>query len=145
MGQNHNPPTPAAPAAPAPPKPHSLVFVLNTTRGPRTLMAIEREDPDDPKSLAIACDSKILGPGFNVIEPRWIADAKVRDMPVEFGLRVIDPTDMDPIDAIVQIEKTASRQALIEWAKFESRPAVKKKLAERMATRGPKPGSTDEN
>jgi hypothetical protein len=109
-------------------------FVLNSTMGPRTLHRYER---DTKTKLVVASETKILGPGLNVISDEWIADANVLDMPPEFGLRVVDPLEVPVIDAVVLVGKTSSRQACERWSTVETRDAVRKALKQRLQTRGP--------
>jgi len=137
MSEQTMPPAPetdAAKASKSKAKPE-FVFVLNETRGPRTLNYRE----PDVQGHAPAT-SKILGPGLN-----WVAasivdrcTAKGEEFGAVFGgeVRVVDPTKLLTRDAQDQAKHCASRQAAREWRKIERRPDVVAALDERLK---PKP------
>lgn len=119
-------------AKPATPE---FVFVENAAKGPRTLFWRDEETPGTS-----AAKSKILGPGLNWTASTIVAKNTIKGRFADgFGglVRVVDPCQL-PIERALELARnSASRQAVIEWRRIETRPEVLKAIAERLARRGP--------
>jgi hypothetical protein len=113
-----------------------FLFVLNSAKGPRTLMWHARKLE---RGQVASATKKTLGPGMNFVEADGCLRAGIDEVGAFEGtLRVVNPLELRDHDAEAIVEKTASRQAAIEWQRIDSRPKVVEALRKRLAKRGPR-------